>query len=149
MKKLFIYYSFSGNGELVASTLSSKGYEIRRVNEKKKMPKSFFFAILQGGFRAGTNQKGKLIDYNSDVQDYDEIVIGSPIWNGRITPAINSVIELTNLNNKKVTFVFYSGSGDYPKKAAKKITKKYPEADIVVLKEPKKYQDELKKIADL
>ena len=29
MKKLFIYYSLTSNGELVASTLSQKGYEVR------------------------------------------------------------------------------------------------------------------------
>lgn len=31
MKKLFIYYSLTGNGDEVAKTLKEKGYEIRKV----------------------------------------------------------------------------------------------------------------------
>ena len=34
MKKLFIYFSLSGNGEVVAKLLQAKGYEIRRVFKK-------------------------------------------------------------------------------------------------------------------
>lgn len=149
MKKLFIYYSLSGNGDLVASKLENKGYESRRVIEKKKMPKVFFFRILAGGFRAGMNQVGKLIDYDADVSEYDEIVVGSPIWNGRTTPAINAVLKLTDFKNKKLTFLFYSGSGDYPKKAAEKIQKLYQGASILILKEPKSHPDELDKLKDL
>ena len=149
MKKLFLYYSLTGNGEFLASKMESKGYEIKRVIEKKKMPKAFFFKILAGGFRAGMNQVGKLIDYNPDMSEYDEIVVGSPIWNGRTTPAINAVLKLTDFKDKKLTFLFYSGSGDYPKKAAKKIQKLYPEAAILILKEPKSHEAELEKIKDL
>ena len=112
MSKLFIYYSLTGSGDVVATKMKEKGYELRKVNEKKKMPKKFFFMILAGGFRASVGSKGKLVDYNNDVSSYDEIVIGSPIWNARLTPAINSVLEQTDLKGKKLTFVFYSGSGE-------------------------------------
>ena len=99
MSKLLIYYSYTGNVELISSYFKENGYELRRVTEKKKMPKSFFFSILLGGFRAGIHAKGKLIDYDNDVSKFDEIVIASPIWNGRLTPAINSVIKQTNLES--------------------------------------------------
>ena len=55
MEKLFIYYSLTGNIEEVASFLKDKGYSLRRVYEKKKMPKSFFWMVMTGGFRAGFN----------------------------------------------------------------------------------------------
>lgn len=148
MKKLLIYYSYSGNGELVADCLSKKGYEIRRVYEKKKMPKRFFFMILSGGFRAGMKQKGKLIDYDNNISEFDEIVIGSPIWNGRTPPAINSVLAETDLKDKKLTFVLYAGGGEAPK-TVKRINKEYPQADIIILKEPKKYNEEIAKLANL
>ena len=147
MKKLFIYFSLTGNGDLLAQLLEAKGYDIRKVVEKKKSPKSFFWRVMSGGFRAGLNLKGKLVDYNSDISAYEEIVIGSPVWNGRFTPAINSVLEQTNLEGKKLTFLFYSGSGDMPK-AKKKIDKNYPDAKIVVLKEPKTHGNELDKLSN-
>lgn len=148
MKKLFIYFSLTGNGDTVAELLRTKGYDIRKVVEKKKTPKSFFWRVMSGGFRAGLNLKGKLVDYNSDISEYEEIVIGSPVWNGRFPPAINSVLEQTNFEGKKLTFLFYSGSGDMPK-AKKKIDKNYPDAKIVVLKEPTTHEKELDKIQEL
>lgn len=148
MSKLLIYYSYTGNVELISFYFKENGYELRRVTEKKKMPKSFFFSILLGGFRAGIHAKGKLIDYDNDVSKFDEIVIASPIWNGRLTPAINSVIKQTNLENKKVSFVLSAGGGEAPK-AIKKIRKLFGDVEVIVLKEPKKYKEELEKLKAL
>ena len=148
MSKLFIYYSFTGNVDIVAKELSEKGYTLRKVTEKKKMPKSFFWGVLAGGFRAGMNMKGKLIDYDKDVSGFDEIVIGSPIWNGRFPPAINAVLKETDLGGKKVSFVFCSGSGTGPK-ASEKAKELFNDPKIIFLKDPKKYGDELVKLNEL
>lgn len=148
MKKIFIYYSFTGNGDEVAKILEEKEFEIRKVVEKKKMPKSFFFSILGGGFRAGLGIKGKLVDYDNDVSSYEEIIIGSPIWNGRFPPAINSVLAKTNLDNKKVSFILYSGSGEGPK-AYNRICKEFPSANTIFLQEPKKHREELDKLNNI
>ena len=145
MKKLFIYYSLTGNGDLVAEFLKSNNFDIRKVTEKKRMPKKFFWMVLSGGFRASIGVKAKLVNYDNDISSYDEVVIGSPIWNGRFPPAIKSVLLETELKDKKVSFVFYSGSGE-GKKAEEKVKKEFPTANIVFLKEPKKYPEELKKV---
>ena len=57
------------------------------------------------------------------------------------------IIKL-NLKDKKVTFLFYSGSGE-GEKAVKRVKKEYPEAQIFILKEPKKHPEELSKIIEL
>ena len=77
MSKLFIYYSLTGNGDLVAEKISQKGYEIRQVFEKKMMPKKFFFRVFVGGFRASMHFKGKLVGFDNDVSSNEEIVLGS------------------------------------------------------------------------
>ena len=148
MNKIFIYFSLTGNGDFLAPYLEDKGYEIRKVVEKKKTSKIFFFRVMGGGFRAGLGLKGKLINYDNNVEGFDEIIIGSPVWNGRFPPAINSVLDQTDLTNKKLTFLFYSGSGDTPK-VYEKIKKVYPLASIIVLKEPKTHENELEKIKEL
>ena len=148
MKKLFIYYSFTGNGEVVAKEMEKKGYELRKVIRKKKMPKSFFWGMMVGGFLAGTKHKDKLVDFNDDIKEYDQIVIGGPIWNGRFSSPINTVLAKLNLKEKDVTFLFYSGSGE-GKKALKRIQKQHPSAKYIFLKEPKKYPEELQKLEQL
>ena len=148
MKKLFIYYSLTGNGDIVAEKMRELGYEIRKVNSKRRMPKAFFFRIMSGGFLAAINAKDKLVSYDDDVSSYEELVIGSPIWNGRFPPAINTVLKETNLSDKKLTFVLYSGSGSGPK-AKERIQKEYPQATIIELQEPKSKVAELEKLAGL
>lgn len=148
MKRLFLYFSLTGNGDFVADYLKDKNFDIRKVVEKKKASKIFFFRVLFGGFRAGLKLKGKLINYDNDVSNYEEIIIGSPVWNGQFPPAINSVLARTDFSNKKVTFLFYSGSGEMPK-VIKRILKLFPSARVIVTKEPKSHQDELNKLLDL
>ena len=145
MKKLFLYCSYTGNGEIVSDIFKSHEYDLRKVREKKKMPKSFFWSMMVGGFRASIHSKGKLVDYNNDISNYEEIVVGGPIWNARLNPTTNSILKETDFTNKKLTFVLYSGSGT-GKKAEKKIKKIFPKAKIIFLKEPKKYNEELEKL---
>lgn len=145
MNKLFIYYSLTGNGDVVANYLKDKGFEIRKVEMKKPLPKKFFFRVMSGGFLAGINAKSKLKEFDKDISKYDEVVIGSPIWNGRLSTPINTVLSELDLSKKKVSFVFYAGSGEGPK-AVKKITKLYGEVKYTLLKEPQKYLEELKKL---
>ncbi len=143
--KLFIYYSLSGNGDYVAKCYNDIGADIRKVETVKKMPKSFIFQILTGGFLAGIGNRAKLVNFDNSVDKYEEIIIGSPIWNGRLTPAINTVLDEINLFNKKVSFVLYSGSGSAPK-AIKRIKEKYSGANILIMKEPLKNKDLVKKL---
>ena len=145
MKKLFIYYSYTGSGELVAKKMQEKGYEIRKVETVKGLPKVFFFAMLSGGFQAGAKKKAQLKEFDYDVSKYDEVVIGSPIWNGRVTPAINTVLANTNFEGKELSFIFYAGSGE-GKAALKRINKEYPNAKVTFLKQPNKYPEELNKL---
>ena len=92
MKKLFVYYSLSGSGDAIAAYLAQNGYDTRKVITEKPMPKSFFLQIMKGGFAAGIGKKEKLSGFDPDLSGYDAVVIGSPVWNGRISPPANTVI---------------------------------------------------------
>ncbi len=143
MKKIFIYYSFSGNGDEVAAYLKEKKYDIRKIKTAKPLPNNLVLSIITGGFLAGINHKDKLIDFDPDIRTYDEVVIGSPIWNNHLSCPINTVLDEIDLVGKKITFILYSGSGN-TKKAIEKINKLYPETKIINLKEPKKNEAQLK-----
>ena len=145
MKRLFIYYSLSGNGDFVANYLKGKDIETRKVSTKEKISKSMFLKILKGGFLAGINYKAKLDNFNKNIEEYDEVIIGSPVWNGRFSCAINTVIDELKLDNKNIRFILYSGSGTAPK-AEEIIKERFKNAQVINLKEPKKNKEELEKI---
>ena len=144
MKKIFIYFSLTGNGDLIADKLKEQGYEIRKVISKHKYSKNKFLMIMSGGYRASFNKKDKLLDFNTDIKDYDRVVIGSPIWNDRLSSPINTVISLLDFKDKDISFILYSGSG-YGNKAKEKIKELY-NVEPIILKEPKKYNKELNKL---
>ena len=104
MAKIFIYYSRSGNGEIVADKFKELGYDIRKVESKLKLSKHLFPQMMKGGFLASVGAKSKLINYNNDISNYDEVVIGSPIWNSRLASPTNTILRDTNLDNKELTF---------------------------------------------
>ena len=145
MKKIFVYYSYSGNGDLVAEYYQEKGYDIEKIIPQKSLPKNKFLAILIGGYKASVGYKEKLKKISVDLNEYDEIVIGSPIWNSRLSSPINALLEEVKLTAKNITFILYSGSGK-PNKATDLLKEKYPQAKIINLTEPKKYSQEFKDI---
>ena len=145
MKKLFIYYSLTGNGDLVAEYLKEKEYDIRKIETKEPLPKNYVLRILAGGYKAMINYEDKLIDFDVNIDEYDKIVIGSPVWNARLSSPINTVLKLLDLKDKKVKFVLYAGSGQTPK-AKEYIEKNYSQANMVILKEPLKNKEELEKL---
>ena len=147
MAKLLIYYSRSGNGDVVANKCKELGFDIRKVETKYKLSKNLFLACMKGGFHASIGKKAKLINYDNDVTNYDEVYIASPIWNGRLSCPINTVLRDTKLDGKRLTFILYSGSGE-AKNAVDKINKLYPNSKVIILKEPKKYSEELEKIEE-
>ena len=148
MKKLFIYYSLSGNGDNIADYLKDKVYDIRKVITEEELPKNNMLRILIGGYKAMINYKDKLKKFDYDISSYDEIVIGSPIWNSRLSSPINTVLDNINLDNKKITFILYSGSGK-TNRATDMLNKKYSSANIINLCEPKKNISELEKVGEL
>ena len=142
MKKVFIYYSLTGSGDVVSDYMKKKGYDIRKVISSYNYPKKMFPLMMVGGFKALNKMKDKLVDFDADISNYDEIVIGTPIWFDRVSAPINTVLKELDFTNKKVSFIFYSGSGE-----GKKATDRLKElGDITILKEPKKNKDELNKI---
>ena len=94
-----------------------------------------FLRIIVGGYKATLNKKDKLIDFDSNIDKYDKIVIGSPIWNDRLSAPINSVLNLLDLKDKKLNVILYSASGK-ANNAKEKIKDLYG-VDAIILKEPK------------
>jgi hypothetical protein len=142
-KKLFIYYSETGNGDIVADYYKNKEYDIEKI-ESKKLPKLMFFQMMVGGFRAAAGIKPKISELTKDINNYDEIIIGSPIWFDRLCAPIRTLLSKYDLTNKKITFVLYSGGGT-AEAATEFINANYPDAKVVILKQPKNNVDQIEK----
>lgn len=141
--KYFIYYSNSGNGDLIASKLKEKGYEIVKVEPVKKLKKMGFFRILKYGGDAMFGKCMKINPLNLNLKDDDEIVVGSPIWNDRLSTPINSVLKDYKFNENTKFILYPAGSGT--KKSFKQIAKHGYKGEVIVISYPKKNLDAINK----
>ena len=141
MKKLFIYFSWTGNGDYIASLLGEKEYETHKVETLKPMKKMNFFRIFCYGFLARTGKMMKIKDFDLVINPEDQVVIGSPVWNDRLSNPILTMLKRFEFNKESTQFVLYAGGGkaDHAKVQLEKLGfKKTP----IVLKQPLSNKDE-------
>ena len=120
--KYFIYFSVSGNGDLIAEYLKEKEYTPVKVEMIKPIKKVGFFTILKYGFRAGSNKKEKIKELNLDLKEDDEVIIGSPIWNDRLSTPINALLDKISFDKENTKFILYP-AGEGTKKSLVQLEK--------------------------
>jgi flavodoxin len=114
MNALVVYYSRTGNTKYVAEKIAENlGAETCEVVDKKS--RKGRFAFLTGGYES-IRKKLTEIDVSKKVDNYDFIIIGSPVWANGITPAIRTFIHQNNLSNKQIA-CFVTLKGNDPGKA--------------------------------
>lgn len=108
MKSLVVFYSRTGNTRWVAQTIASQvGADIEEVIDLKK--RSGVLGWLSGGRDARSGKETKIAPTQKSPTDYDLIIVGTPIWAGRPTPAITTYLKRNNLAGKKVAVFFVQG----------------------------------------
>ena len=141
MTRLVVYYSLSGNTEEAAKKIAEKlEADIIKIDTEKAMPKGFAARIIVGGGQVMMNYIPKLKPLEKDPADYDELILGSPIWNSKGVPAINAFLQDEKAAAKVTSLFFLSGGGD-TKKGLEAITKKLPNMKNSVSLLDKKHQD--------
>ena len=143
--KYFIYFSASGNGDLIAEYLKEKEYTPVKVEMIKPIKKVGFFTILKYGFRAGSNKKEKIKELNLDLKEDDEVIIGSPIWNDRLSTPINALLDKISFNKENTRFILYP-AGEGTKKSLVQLQKLGFKQPPIIYSNPKKNQDKMQEI---
>lgn len=91
MKTSIMYYSYSGNTRGVAEKIHDAcGGNL--VDVKLKSDYSRITAYTLGCYRAMKGVCDPIEQESIDVSGDDVIVIGTPVWAGRATPAINAAV---------------------------------------------------------
>ena len=145
--KYFVYYSATGNGDYLASLLEEKGYTPIKVEMVKPIGKMNFFKIFKYGGHAMQKRKAKIKEINLELQKDDEVVIGSPIWNDRLSTPINTILATLSLNKQTTKFILYP-AGEGTKKSLKQIADLGFTSTPVVISYPVKKQEQAKQLLE-
>jgi flavodoxin len=149
VKSLVVYYTRSGNTKFVAETIAAElGSDLEEIVDLKKRAGKLGW-ILAG--KDSTQEKEtKIAPTKLAPTDYDLIVIGTPIWAWKPTPAIRTYIAKNNLSGKKVALFLTMDSDS--KQAVEKTKALLPNTVLVgELSLPKALEDKdetKKKIAE-
>ena len=111
-KILVVFYSRTGNtGKLGNNIAKELGCDIEEILDKKTRKGVFGYII--GGKDAFQNNITE-ISYMKDVSKYDLIIIGTPVWAGKITPAVRAYIgeNKSKLRKKKLAFFCTFGGNE-------------------------------------
>lgn len=119
-KSIVLFYSFEGSTKMVAQFLSK---ELNIPNEEIILVKDHeskgFTKYIWGGSQVVMKKKPELEKLKVNLDDYDTIFLGSPIWAGSYSPAIRTLLEDGIIKGKKIAF-FYCHDGG-PRKAESEI----------------------------
>lgn len=141
MKRLVVFYSLSGNtGEAARKIAGGLGADVMELETVKRMPKSFAARIFVGGGQVAFGYLPKLKPLGRKTDGYDEIILGSPIWNSKGVPAINAFLQ-DETAAKKVTALFFLSAGGETRKGLDAIAKKLPNLKNSVSLLDRKHKD--------
>lgn len=111
-KTLIVYYSFEGNTRCAARLLAEKlGAETLELEPVRDYPRSSVGKYVFGGAAASFSAEPELKPYAFEPDQYDLIVLGSPVWAGRTAPPMNTFLKRWDLRGRRVAAFACSSGG--------------------------------------
>jgi flavodoxin len=112
MKALVIYYSYDGNSDFVAAqikaALNADTLRLETADDKKR---TGLTKMLWGGRQVFTHTLPELKPYEIDLEPYDLVILGCPVWAGAPAPALRSFLAKTPVRDKRVALFLCHGGG--------------------------------------
>lgn len=112
MKTLIVYFSFTaGNTKSIAEKIQGEiGGDIERLETAIPYPEDYNAAVSQGQQEVSSGYKPELKPLSVDIKDYDRIIVGTPTWWYKMSPAVLSFLSSTDFTGKTVV-PFMTNSG--------------------------------------
>lgn len=102
-KKLVIYYSLSGNTEYVADLIAKyAGADTLKIELLKELPEKGIGRILELIRFLFFRKMPEIKDITVDIDDYDVIYIGTPVWAGNMAAPMKTFFSKYKFLGKKV-----------------------------------------------
>lgn len=112
-KILIVYYSRTGNTETVANQIhSAVGGELVQIETVTPYPAEYSDVTAQAQEELNAGYLPPIKTQIDNIDQYDVIFFGYPIWWGRIPPAMMTFLSENDLSGKTIVpFCTHGGSG--------------------------------------
>jgi flavodoxin len=103
MKTLIVYYSLEGNTDFIAKKLASEmDADLERLKPKNDIEGKSFKKFFWGGKQVLFGEMPELESFELNLEEYDLIIFGTPVWAGSFTPAFKTLFSKYSFENKRV-----------------------------------------------
>ena len=108
MGNLVVLYSRKGTTRKIGEIIIDKeNWDFEEIIDTKK--RTGIIGFLKSGKDATLKKLAKIKELQKDPELYDLVIMGTPIWNKRMTPAIRTYITEKKSKIKKVAFFCTEG----------------------------------------
>ena len=132
MNTLIAYYSRSGNTKKVAEAISKAiGGDLEEITEPRS--RAGILGFLQSGREAQEEKMSTINPLRYDPTNYDLLIVGIPVWAGKLSGPIRTYLIKAAGKIKKVAYFATLGGKDVPAifVEMEKITG-HPEATLII-----------------
>lgn len=105
MKILIVYYSKTGKTKEIAHTMANEladGNEVKLRRIRMKNERNLLATYLLDTKKAIRKEKPEIEVIDLNHEEYDLILLGTPVWSANPAPAINTYLERGDFKDKKV-----------------------------------------------
>ncbi|MGL6299195.1 MAG: flavodoxin family protein [Methanobacteriaceae archaeon] len=114
MKILISYYSRSNITKDVAEEIQSQlGGDIEEIKDLKS--RKGIFGYIIAGMEAARGKKAQIAQTKYNVEDYDLVIVGTPVWAGTMATPIMTYLDENTGKFKNTGFFCTCGSSGYEK----------------------------------
>ncbi len=129
MKKIVVYYSYTGNTKKIANMIKEKlNCDILELTPKIPFSTDYQAVVDEYQNNSIQNKSVGINDIKIDLNEYDEIIIGTPVWWYTISPVVVTFLKNFNLDNK--TIIPFATNAGWLGKTFKDIEKLCPNSKI-------------------
>lgn len=102
-KKLVVYYSYTGHTRMIAEAIQKKlNCDILEIKPVKEYTRDYNQVVKEEQNNESSQKKPEIQKIDKDLTQYDEIIIGSPVWWYTIAPVIRTFLSGNDFTGKVI-----------------------------------------------
>ena len=103
MKTLILYYSYGGNTKSIAEKIQKEiGGDLVRIETAVPYTGSYNQVVDQGQREVDSGYCPELKPLTTDLDAYDTVVLGTPVWWYTFAPAMHTFLKRADLEGKTI-----------------------------------------------
>lgn len=128
-KKLVVYYSYTGHTKMIAESIQKKlGCDILEIKPIKPYSTEYQTVVDEEQNNESAKRTPEIEPIDIDLNKYEEIILGSPVWWYTIVPVIRTFLTENDLSGK--TIKPYATNAGWLGRTFKEIEKLCPNSKV-------------------